>query len=76
LDCGELFDDPQTIVERHGFHSPPYETSTCCPFCGGAYVRTIVCDGCGEAIKGDYVQIEHDRKRYCDACFVLRALDD
>jgi formylmethanofuran dehydrogenase subunit E len=76
LECGELFDEPQTVVERHGFKSPPYETTTCCPHCGGAYTRTIVCDGCGEAVTGDYVLIESEKKCYCDACFVLRSLDD
>ncbi len=76
LDCGRTFDVPHRWTERHGFISPPYERNSCCPYCGGDYARTILCDGCGEPITGDYVQIEIAGKRYCDQCFLMRSLDE
>ena len=61
LDCGKTFDDPKRWEERHGLDSPPYEDFSGCPYCGGAYTRTILCDACGEPIVGDYVKIQTTR---------------
>lgn len=76
LECGELFDEPAKIIERHGLDSPPYEEMAVCPHCGGAFTRTIVCAACGEPITGDYVVLNQSRDCYCDACYTLRALGD
>lgn len=76
LDCGETFDEPTHWVERHGFASPPYEHWSACPHCGGPFVPTVLCDGCGEPITGDYVQIELSGKRYCDQCYLLRSMEN
>lgn len=66
LDCGETFDEPKKWIEQHGLDSPPYEKFSGCPFCGGSYTQTILCDGCGCPIIGDYVQIQVTGSRYCD----------
>jgi hypothetical protein len=76
LDCGETFDEPKKWIERHGLDSPPYEKFSGCPFCGGSYTQTILCDGCGCPIIGDYVQIQVTGNRYCDECFMLKSLDE
>ena len=56
LDCNKLFDSPKKyVVETHGLDTPPYETWTGCPSCGGSYVSATKCDECG-----DYV--------YCNIC--------
>lgn len=36
--CGEVFNDPRTYHETHGFTDGLYEAMSCCPYCGGDYV--------------------------------------
>lgn len=74
LECGALFDEPKKYTERHGLDTPPYEKTTGCPVCGGAYTRTIFCDACGGPITGDYVEVDPTCDRYCDSCFTLKRL--
>ena len=76
LDCFALFDEPKHYTERHGLDTSPYEEFSGCPVCGGAYVPAIYCDRCSEAITGDYVRIETEGKCYCNACFLLKSLED
>jgi DNA-directed RNA polymerase subunit RPC12/RpoP len=76
LDCGKTFDDPKRWEERHGLDSPPYEDFSGCPYCGGAYTRTILCDACGEPIVGDYVKIQTTGDCYCDECFMMKSLGE
>ena len=35
--CGEIFDEPRTYYESHGFTDGLYEPMSCCPCCGGDY---------------------------------------
>lgn len=35
--CGEVFDEPSTYFETHGFTDGLYERFSCCPNCGGDY---------------------------------------
>ena len=35
--CGEIFDEPRTYYEHHGFTDGRYEPMSCCPCCGGDY---------------------------------------
>ena len=35
--CGEIFDEPRTYYESHGFTDGRYEPMSCCPCCGGDY---------------------------------------
>lgn len=76
MDCGATFDEPKRWVERHGLDIPPYEEFSGCPACDGAYANTIICDGCGEAITGDYARIESSGECYCDSCFMIKSLGD
>ena len=76
LECGTLFDEPRKFVERHGLDSPPYEEYGGCPACGGAYTRTVSCDGCGKPITGDYVKIGPTGDCFCDQCYMLKSLED
>lgn len=76
LDCGATFDEPKRWEERHGLDTPPYEQWSGCPICGGAYAPTIICDGCGEPITGDYVRVESSGEHFCDSCFMLKSFGD
>ena len=76
LDCGKTFDEPKRWEERHGLESPPYEDFSGCPYCGGAYTRTILCDGCEKPITGDFVEIEPTGDRFCDECFMMKSLGE
>ena len=35
--CGEVFNEPHTYYESHGFTDGRYELQSCCPCCGGDY---------------------------------------
>lgn len=35
--CHEVFDEPQRVIETHGFTDGFYEVFNCCPYCGGDY---------------------------------------
>lgn len=35
--CGEIFNEPRTYYESHGFTDGRYEQRSCCPVCGGGY---------------------------------------
>lgn len=74
IECGRLFEEPQYWEERHGLDTPPYESLSGCPYCGGVYVKTFPCDCCGEYITGRYVQI--DNKRYCENCYMFCDVTD
>lgn len=76
LDCGQTFDEPKRWEEHHGLDSPPYEDFSGCPYCGGAYTRTILCDGCEKPITGDFVEIEPTGDRFCDECFMMKSLGE
>lgn len=76
LECGALFDEPEKYIERHGFDTPPYEETSGCPFCGGTYTHTILCEACGEPITGDYVKIGRTGNCYCDLCYTLMSIGD
>lgn len=76
LDCGKTFDEPKRWEELHGLDSPPYEDFSGCPYCGGAYTRTILCDGCEKPITGDFVEIEPTGDRFCDECFMMKSLGE
>lgn len=76
LECGAHFDEPARYTERHGFHIPPYESFSGCPYCGGAYVETVTCASCGWQILGDYVKINETGACYCEDCFTLHTLGE
>ena len=73
LDCGKTFDDPKRWEERHGLDSPPYEDFSGCPYCGGAYARTILCDACGDVIASIYQQGDIDDE---NSIFKIKAYID
>ena len=58
VDCGTLFEQARTIVERHGLDTPPYEELRACPLllCYQRSVPTFRCDLCGEWITGELHQ--------------------
>ena len=76
LDCENIFDAPKDFIETHGLDSPSYETWTGCPICGGAYVKTMQCEECGEWVIGEYIKLS-DGTVICDNCYEPRnILDD
>ena len=75
LDCGCIFEEPESYTETHGLDYPPYEEYCGCPSCGGGYTETYICDCCGSFIETDtYVQIGDER--YCENCFVIKELGE
>lgn len=75
LDCTQEFDEPERFVERHGFRDDRYEVWYGCPFCGGPYVRTLLCDKCNEQITDEFVHIDGVGD-YCEGCFETCQLGD
>jgi hypothetical protein len=75
LDCDHIFDEPHYYEETHGLDSPPYETLSECPYCGGDYVETYLCAHCEEWITGEYVEL-YNGDRVCEECYVVRNIED
>lgn len=75
LDCDALFEEPKEYIETHGLSSPPYESWSGCPNCGGAYVKTIPCECCGEWITGEYVKF-NDYTVACEDCYSIKDIRD
>ena len=75
LDCKNIFSVPKEYTETHGLDSPPYETWTGCPLCGGAYTKTMRCDCCNQWITGDYIEF-NDHTVVCDRCYKIRNIED
>ena len=75
LDCGILFENPKHHTETHGLDSPPYETWSGCPECGGTYVETARCDDCGEWITGEFVEL-NGGQRICEQCYTVKDVAD
>lgn len=48
LDCGEVFDEPASVRETHGFTDGFAETFYVCPNCHGDYEKAEQCDNCHE----------------------------
>mgnify|MGYP000059673892 CR=1 FL=1 len=76
LDCQKTFETPKYWMDRHGLDSPPYETWRGCPYCGGAYVEAMLCNGCGEPITREYVEIFPEHEVYCENCFIVKDIED
>ena len=75
LECKGLFEDPVKYQDTHGLDSPPYETFYGCPYCGGAFVETKMCDICGSYIEGKYAVID-DYQFVCEECYVIKDVED
>lgn len=71
-DCIMVFEDTKSYTETHGLDSPPYETWTGCPSCGGAYREAIQYDECSEYIVGEYIKI-NSGVFICESCYSVEA---
>ena len=69
LECQRTFAYPTRWTERHGLDYGPFEELSGCPSCGGGYVKTYECDGCGKYILGDYIKTISGY-RYCENCHI------
>lgn len=76
LNCFRTFNEPQRIVERHGFDRPPYEEFTACPFCGGDYTKAVYCDNCKQPITGDFITVKDLGVSYCSDCITVLTIED
>jgi hypothetical protein len=68
LDCGQIFDAPRKMTERHGLKDGLFEQTCGCPGCGGAYVETIICSVCLEPITDEYIKTS-DGQTICSECY-------
>lgn len=73
LDCGCEFYEPHEFYEHHGFDQPPFERWLSCPYCGGSYLRTHLCDRCGHRIFGEYIRLSSGEE-ICQDCFSVREI--
>lgn len=48
LDCGEVFDEPASVRETHGFTDGFAEIFYMCPYCNGDYEEVHQCKKCDE----------------------------
>ena len=48
LDCGEVFEEPASVRETHGFTDGFAEIFYMCPHCNGDYEEVHQCKECGE----------------------------
>lgn len=69
-ECGRLFEEPISWVEKHNLDGPPYEVLYGCPFCDGAFDEAEKCDCCEDYIEGEHVMTD-DGKLYCKDCYVI-----
>ncbi len=75
-DCGQKFDRPVYVSEKHGLDNPPFERTALCPACKGSNFRELpprYCRCCG-------AKISHLKGEYCsETCekrgIALRAKD-
>lgn len=68
-DCRRQFDEPRRYVERHGLEHGPYETLTCCPFCGGGYEEAVECDECGKVVPESEINYGEHNRVLCEECY-------
>lgn len=67
-DCGALFLNPKTYIEKHNLDTPPYEQWYGCPYCSGDFAETYECNICEDYIRGDYIKLS-DGSYICDNCY-------
>lgn len=48
LNCGEVFEEPASVRETHGFTDGFAETFYMCPYCSGDYEEAKQCQECDE----------------------------
>lgn len=75
IDCGALFLEPREYIESHGLDSPPYEAYSGCPVCGGSFAETYECDGCGQYVCGEYIEL-NDKTVICSNCYEIKNIED
>ena len=73
--CGKTFEEPKLIIEKHGCESPPYESVTSCPYCGGSFTKTYQCDICHEYATDCYIKLT-DGSIICDNCYTQYSIGE
>lgn len=69
-ECDSLFDEPNFIEEKHGFHTPPYERIAVCPYCKGYFEQMYQCEICGEWFTDEELTMG-----VCDECIYQHDTD-
>lgn len=54
--CGDVFDEPEHIIERHGFLTPPYEKIPVSPCCAADFSNGAECAECGRVVSEDNIE--------------------
>lgn len=76
VECGALFEQAKTVVERHGLDTPPYEEYLACPHCSGTNIHQARrCDVCDEWITDGYIKTLGG-ERICDECYTRHDVED
>ena len=72
VDCGSLFEQARTIVERHGLDTPPYEELRACPRCWS----TAICPDLTAAISAASGSPAATSKRWTATASATSAIPD
>ncbi len=65
LDCGNVFDEPNTYIEHHPYGDGYVnEEFGYCPHCNGDYAEAVQCEQCGEY----YIEEDMHDSIMCNAC--------
>ena len=75
FECSQVFDEPKIWTEEHGLDTPPYETYSACPRCGGVFTEAYRCDECQEWIDGPYIKL-NSGERICEDCYTTYDLGE
>lgn len=80
--CGQLFEEPKSNTETHGFTDGMCEHLNVCPCCGGDYSEAEKCKKCGEwhfedeLFSGLCADCLRDKVNFVTAHDYLRSVDD
>lgn len=76
-DCEETFLEPSKLIEDRGewFGFPSHEASYGCPYCGGAFTETYLCECCNKWITTPYIKLDSG-ERICENCYTTYELGE
>lgn len=69
-ECDRSFEEPDFVIETHGFELPPYEKMAVCPYCKGYFEQMYQCKICGEWFTDEELTMD-----VCDECIYQHDTD-
>ena len=70
-ECGEMFDTPETLVNRWVVEQPPFRKENICPSCGSvAFEEAEECSGCGDEFPASEL-VSYLGSKLCPRCLSI-----